>query len=505
MCHIPCSLGCVFLRLVSFALPNRSIMKIARRISIASFCLALVIGPVLAAQSTMPKADDIVAALPVIPDARFNLADFGGVGDGKTFNTEAFQSAIAAIAKAGGGHLIVAAGTYKTLPFTLTSHLDLHLEPGATIKAPATFADYGLPDPNVPLPPPAAGATPAGAPAAGGSGRGFGGPRLAPLISGSNLTDVAITGSGTIDGSGAEFWIWSDKAARHYPPGRRIVARPHLIVLNGVQRLHIDGVTLTNSPMYHLVPSGSDLLIENVRVVAPSDAPNTDAIDPAGTRIVIRNCEIDTGDDNVAVHAGSKDVLIEDITCLHGHGISVGSGTRAGLSHMIVRRCTFDGTDNGLRIKSFRGNGGEVQDIWYSDITMKNVRRPFDINMLYHGNDPTPWGDVGPREALPGETRDIPNFHDIHVTNLTVTRAPVAGRILGLPEQMARDITFTNVKIDSDRGFLVQDGKDVVFDHVQITPKTGDAIVLDHGSVTWNGDIKSGNVGGSPIPFYNGN
>jgi polygalacturonase len=257
--------------------------------------------------------------------------------------------------------------------------------------------------------------------------------------------------------------------------------------------------------MYHLVPSGSDLLIENVRVFAPSDAPNTDAIDPAGTRIVIRNCEIDNGDDNVAVHSGSKDVLIEDITCLHGHGISVGSGTRAGLSHMIVRRCTFDGTDNGIRIKSFRGNGGEVHDIWYSDITMKNVRRPFDINMLYHGNDPTPWGDVGPREALPGETKDIPNFHDIHVTNLTVTRAPVAGRILGLPEQMARNITFTNVKIDSVRGFLVQDGTDVVFDHVQITPKTGDAIVLDHGSVTWNGEVKSGNVGGSPIPFYNEN
>jgi hypothetical protein len=81
----------------------------------------------------------------------------------------------------------------------------------------------------------------------------------------------------------------------------------------------------------------------------------------------------------------------------------------------------------------------------------------------------------------------------------------VAGRILGLPEQMARAITFTNVKIDSVRGFLVQDGTDVVFDHVQITPKIGDAIVLDHGSVTWNGEVKSGNVGGSPIPFYNEN
>jgi polygalacturonase len=173
---------------------------------------------------------------------------------------------------------------------------------------------------------------------------------------------------------------------------------------------------------------------------------------------------------------------------------------------MIVRRCTFDGTDNGLRIKSYRGNGGEVADLWYSDITMKNVRRPFDINMLYHGNDPIPgMGDVGPRQAEAGETKDIPNFHDIHVSNLTVMRSPVAGRILGLPEQMARDITFTNVKIESTRGFLVQDGKNVVFDRVQITPKIGEAIVLDNGSVTWNGEAKSGTSGGSAIPFYNGN
>jgi polygalacturonase len=163
----------------------------------------------------VPKADDIVAALPVIPDARFNLADFGGVGDGKTFNTEAFKSAIAAIAKAGGGHLIVAAGTYKTLPFTLTSHLDLHLEPGATIKAPATFADYGSRSECSP----ASSRTRARREPGGGRGRGFGGPRVAPLISGSNLTDVAITGSGTIDGSGASFWIWSDKPRAIIRPG----------------------------------------------------------------------------------------------------------------------------------------------------------------------------------------------------------------------------------------------------------------------------------------------
>jgi hypothetical protein len=252
------------------------------------------------------------------------------------------------------------------------------------------------------------------------------------------------------------------------------------------------------------VPRGQDIFVENIRIVAPSDAPNSDAIDPGGTRIVIKNCEIDTGDDDVAVQSGSRDVLIEDLTILHGHGISIGSGTRTGVSHMIVRRCTFDGTDNGLRIKSYRGNGGEVHDIQYSDITMKNVRRPFDINMLYNGNANTPT-DVGPRQAGPGQTNNLPNFYDIHVSNLTITRSPLAGRILGLPELMPNNITFTNCKIQTDRGFLVQDGKNITFDHVDIQTLVGDPLVLDNGSVKWNGADKSGSLGGSPEPFYPGN
>ena len=54
--------------------------------------------------------------------------------------------------------------------------------------------------------------------------------------------------------------------------------------------------------------------------------------------------------DNLSAQLRSRDVLIENLTCLHGHGISIGSGTRNGLSHIIVRHCTFDGADNGLRL-----------------------------------------------------------------------------------------------------------------------------------------------------------
>jgi polygalacturonase len=283
-----------------------------------------------------------------------------------------------------------------------------------------------------------------------------------------------------------------------------MVPRPVLVSLPGVTRLHVDGVTLINSPSFHLAPSGQDITMENLHVVAPSDSPNTDALDPGGQRIVIRKCELDIGDDNVALKNGGHDILIEDLTCLHGHGISIGSGTRDGFSHIIVRRCTFDGTDNGLRIKSYRGGGGEVHDIRYSDITMRYVRRPFDINMLYNGNAGLP-SDVGPRQAEPSQTEHIPNFHDIHVTNLTVIASPVAGRILGLPELPANNITFTNVKFQTARGFLIQDAKDVIFQNVRIDAAVGAALVLDNGSLKFNGISKSGTSGGSPDVFYVGN
>jgi polygalacturonase len=168
---------------------------------------------------------------------------------------------------------------------------------------------------------------------------------------------------------------------------------------------------------------------------------------------------------------------------------------------VVVRRCTFDGTDNGLRIKSYRGRGGEVHDISYSDITMKNVRRPFDINMRYNGNANTPT-DVGPREAAPDQTKAIPNFHDISVTNLTVTRSPLAGRILGIPEQMPDHITFKNVKIHTHRGFLVQDAKHVTFENTEIDAANGPPLVIENATVDWNGATKTASEGGSPAQFY---
>ncbi|RWV99398.1 hypothetical protein BHE74_00030759 [Ensete ventricosum] len=66
----------------------------------------------------------------------FNLSDFGGVGDGVTLNTQAFEKAVEAIMEfggSGGGQLNVPPGIWLTGPFNLTSHMTLFLAEGAVI------------------------------------------------------------------------------------------------------------------------------------------------------------------------------------------------------------------------------------------------------------------------------------------------------------------------------------------------------------------------------------
>jgi len=393
-------------------------------------------------------------ALPSIPDRAFSLADFGAVGDGKTMNTDAFKTAIAAVEKAGGGRLEVPKGIFRTAPFTLCSNLELHLDEGAVIQAPDTFEALGLPNPSTFK-------TQAEANAA---------VRVPnPLISGHNLHDVAITGSGTIDGSGQHWWEWSERAARNVAktqPGRVVYRRPHLVVIDGCERLLVSGVTLTNSPMFHLVPRHvNDLTIDHVKVRAPFNAPNTDAIDPGpGANFWIHDCDIDTGDDDIVIKSGGTNILIENNTIKHGHGISIGSETSAGVRDMLVQNCMFDGTDNGIRIKSMRGAGGLVENVRYTNITMKNVANAIVLQLDYVDNN---------RPDFKGDPAKIPAIRNILLDHITIEGSRNAGIIHGIPDSPITNITLQDITLTAEKDFDVRDADKPVFDRVTRTIKAG--------------------------------
>lgn len=398
-------------------------------------------------------------ALPVIPNRTFNLSDFGAAGDGKTPNGEAFRKAVAAVERAGGGRLVVPKGVFVTAPFKLCSSLDLHLDDGAVIKAPETFAALGIPDPSTFR-------TQAEADAV------YRVPD--PLISGSNLHDVAITGTGSIDGSGQHWWAWSERAMRNAAangrPGRVVYRRPHLVVVNGCDRLRVAGITLANSSMFHLVPKNiRDLTIEHVKVRAPWDdsAPNTDAIDPGpGTNFWIHDCDIDTGDDDIVIKSGGTNILIENNTIRHGHGLSIGSETTTGVHTMLVRNCTMEGTDNGIRIKSMRGAGGVVENVRYSNIRMRNVQSAIVLQLDYVDNN---------RPDFKGDPTKVPSIRRILIDHVTAVGSTHAGMVHGLPDSRITDLTLRDVSIAAGTGLDVRDADAPSVERVtlSIAPRAG--------------------------------
>ncbi len=393
-----------------------------------------------------------------------NPTDFGAKADGIHKDTNAIQSAIENCAEAGGGIVRLSSGKYLSEPIFLKSKVTLEINANAVLLASQDQNSYRSVTSD-----------------ANGAVKSE---KLLALVNAVNQTDIAIVGRGTIDGAGAPWWQAERAAVAHGQPD---VDRPRLVLFSHCQRVRVKGITLTNSPSFHLVPMFSeDVAIQDVTIKAPADSPNTDGIDPSSSHHVhISRCTIDTGDDNIAIksgyvdpaypNAGSADITISDCTFLHGHGVSIGSETNGGVENVIVERCKFHLTQNGLRIKSLRGRGGSVGNIIYRDIEMEDVSPVITFTTYYP--------DI-PKEDTPQPIVDTtPFFHDISITNLFAKGGKVAATIVGLPEKPLFNIVLTNVNIFSQTGIVVRNAT-VQTSNVEISNQQGPAFILeDQGQV----------------------
>ena len=181
--------------------------------------------------------------------------------------TDCFAQAIAELHKAGGGVLTVPTGEYSTGPIELCSNMELHLEPGAVIRFLNDPAAFPLQECQY-------------------EGRISHRPK--PCLSAFNAENVALTGSGVLDGCGAPWW--AAQRARTLANGR-----PYLLHFENVTHLRVCGVQLRNSPAWTVHPLNCvDVLIEDVSICNPYNSPNTDGINPESCRDVrILNCSVD--------------------------------------------------------------------------------------------------------------------------------------------------------------------------------------------------------------------
>ena len=236
------------------------------------------------------------------------------------------------------------------------------------------------------------------------------------LINGDKAADSGVMGDGVIDGRGGETILgqnitWWNLADRARNGGAQ--NNPRLLILNHCDNFVLYRVTLMNSPQFHVSYSnGNGFTVWGVKVRAPKRARNADGIDPGNsTNVTITQSYFDTGDDQVAIKAGSG-APTTHMSIVHnhfysGHGMSIGSETDGGASDILVSDLSIDGADNGLRIKSNITRGGLVQRVVYEDVCIRDTANPIFMDTNYSAH-------VSQAKNLP------PVFRDIVIRNVTV-------------------------------------------------------------------------------------
>ena len=263
-----------------------------------------------------------------------------------------------------------------------------------------------------------------------------------PLLSGNDISASGIMGEGSIDGRGGarisgETATWWQLAmrAKLLDQYQKV---PGLIELRHVHDFTLYRITLRDSAAHYMSSSTTRTVLppgcEDHRAPGPRAIPTASSMfqSAASPSRIFHN---HVGDDNVAISsrvgAPASHISILDNHFYTGHGMSIGSGTAGGVSHVMVRNLTIDGAMNGIRIKSDASRGGLVQDIRYENVCIRNVTNP--IVLTPHYTD------------FPGEL--IPQYRDITLRNVHILTA--GDYVLaGLDTQHNLGVTLDNVFAD---------------------------------------------------------
>jgi polygalacturonase len=470
----------------------------------------------------------------ITPDFKkdtFNIITYGAKADGITLNTKSINAAITACNKKGGGVVIIPAGLWMTGPIELKSNVNLHLKKEALLQFTPDFDQYELVQSNW-----------EGVPQWRNQ---------SPLFA-NNQANIAITGFGIIDGSGEAWrmvkkekltdsqwkkliasggvvssdkktWYPSEKSltgaatknAGYITAGKTIedvktvkdFLRPNLLVFNGCKKVLLEGVTFQNSPAWCLHPlMCEDLTVRNVYVKNPWYAQNGDGIDLESCKnVVIESSTFDVGDDGICIKSGkdaegrkrgmpTENVVVRNCTVYHAHGgFVIGSEMSCGAKNMYVDNCTFIGTDIGLRFKTTRGRGGIVENIFISNIVMKDiVAEAILFDMYYAAVDPVVLAgekrEPPKVEALP-VTEETPQFKNIYVSNVVCNNAEKAVFIRGLPEMNVKNIVLKDMVLRAKEGLEMTEGDSIIFKNVKFYTTLTDPVLNVHNSknITFEG------------------
>ena len=408
--------------------------------------------------------------MPRLVDAEVNITKTGASQHATpAANQKAIQKAIDRCSKRGGGRVVVPAGmTFATGALQLKSGVNLVVEEGATLQFVFQPELYPIVET---------------------SWEGLDCYNLSPCIYAMQAHDIAITGSGTIDGGGNRetWWPWCGAAkfgwregmisqktearprllrngedgvpmrdAKGQPTKERTFGpadglRPQLICLNQCERILIEDVTLLSSPFWVIHPLKSvDVTVRRVHI--NNDGPNGDGCDPEScNRVLIEDCYFNTGDDCIAIKSGrnrdgrerampSENIIIRRCVMKNGHGgVVIGSEISGGCRNVFAHDCTMDSPnlDRVLRIKTNSCRGGVIENIFVRDIKVGQCDESvLKINLDYEHNEVCCRGNY-------------PTVRQVLMENVSCQRSKYGVQIIGLDEDtFVSDITVRNCRFD---------------------------------------------------------
>lgn len=431
--------------------------------------------------------DTIIANIvtPTFPNKVYNIIDYGAIADGSSMSQSAFDDAIAACSQAGGGKVIVPAGKFLTGPIHLLDNVNLHLEDNSEILFSTNLDDF---------------------PIVKTSYEGTELMNFSPLIYAQNKTNIAITGTGTLNGQASnEHWWpwcgntiygWEEGAPKQHtslvklkegmseigiPYDQRVFGkgeylRPLFIEPYECKNVLIEGVKIINAPFWVIHPfKSTSVTVDGVRI--ESHGPNNDGCNPEYSKnVLIKNCSFNTGDDCIAIKAGrnedgrrvnikSENIVVQNCRMIDGHGgVVMGSELSAGIKNVFVEDCHMSSPnlDRAIRIKTNTKRGGSVENLYVRNITVGEVKEAFlKVNLHYgiYGNQS-------------GEY--MPSIKNIALENITVEDGGEYGILIhGYEEHPVDNITLTNVTVKKvKQPYSVKGATNIQFINTKINGKT---------------------------------
>lgn len=387
-------------------------------------------------------------------------------------NQKAINKAIAVCSMAGGGKVVVPAGTWKTGAIRLKSHVNLVIEKGATL-----FFEF---DRNL-------------YPLVETRWEGVDCINYSPLIYAYKEKDIAITGGGIIDGNGSDetWWLMSGKtpksrdivvnekqqnpggradllkmAEEGVPVEKRVFGkgkglRPQMVNFCHCDGILIEGVKMIRSPFWVMHPLLSkNITVRNVHV--ENDGPNGDGCDPESCEnVLIENCIFDTGDDCIAIKSGrnedgreggkgryagipSKNIIVRNCEMKDGHGgVVVGSEISGGCNNVFVENCAMDSPnlDRILRLKTNSCRGGVIEDIYMRNVTVGECAEAvLKINL-----------DYDPKEV--SQRGFYPIVRNVYMENVTCKKSKYGVMVVAYDDRTnVQNINVNNCRFDGVYG-----------------------------------------------------